>query len=55
MRTSSINAQRLDSERTDRETLEALQEVDDRKATFYTTAEVEKAQRLRQERSDRKH
>ncbi len=53
MSTSSIDAQRLDSERRDRETLEALQEVDDRNAKFYTAEEVEKALRLRQGRSDR--
>ena len=55
MSTSSIDAQRLDSESMDRETLEAMQEVDDCNAKFYATEEVEKAMRLRQERSDRKH
>ncbi len=53
MSTSSIDAQRLDSERMDRETVEALQEVDDRNATFYTTEEIEKAMRLLHKRSDR--
>ena len=55
MRTSSIDEQRLDSEQMDRDTWEAMQEVDDRNATFYTTEEVEKAMRLLQDRSDREH
>ena len=53
MSKSSIDEQRLDSESIDRETLEALQEVDDRNAKFYTTEEIEKAMRLLQGRSDR--
>ena len=46
--------QQLESESRDK-TLEALQEVDDPNATFYTTEEVEEAMRLIQERINRQH